>query len=187
VNRPARPSGAASGGSQTVKAAIVIVLVVVVGWLVLKDGKTTKVANSSSPTSSSSTSSGHKKGSTTTTVPTITTTTTPLIAPANVKLQVLNGTQTALLATKWTDKLQTSPGYNVHSPDDATASVTSSVIYVITPGYQREADALAATVGLPATAVYATVPAPTTAPIPAADRAVVNLVLIIGPDLAGSA
>jgi hypothetical protein len=42
-------------------------------------------------------------------------------------------------------------------------------------------------VALPVTAVNQTVPAPASAPIPAAERTTANLVLVIGPDLAGSA
>ena len=71
------------------------------------------------------------------------------------------------------------------TPNDATAKVSSSIIYVLTPGYEAEGQALAAAVGLPSTAVSTTVPA--NAPIPAADKASANLVLIIGPDLAGAA
>ena len=100
---------------------------------------------------------------------------------------MLNGVLTGNLASEWSTKLKANPGYNTLPPDNATAKVAQSQIYVITPGYQREANALAVAVALPVTAVNQTVPAPASAPIPAAERTTANLVLVIGPDLAGSA
>ena len=110
-----------------------------------------------------------------------------LIPPSSIKLQVLNGVLTGSLAGQWSAKLKANPGYNTLTPDNSTAKVATSVIYIITPGYRREANALAVAVGFPVTAVNTTVPAPSSAPIPAAERTTANLVLIIGPDLAGSA
>jgi hypothetical protein len=78
-------------------------------------------------------------------------------------------------------------GYQTEPPDNATTRTTTSAIYILTPGYQSEAYALAATVGLPSSAVNITIPAPATAPIPAAERAKANLVLVIGQDLAATA
>lgn len=121
-----------------------------------------------------------------TTAPAATTPTTVLPA-SQVKVQVLNGVLTGALAGQWSTKLKANPGYQTLPPDNATAKVTASVIYILTPGYGPEADALAAAVGLPSSAVNTTVPAPASAPIPVAERATANLVLVIGPDLAGSA
>jgi hypothetical protein len=100
---------------------------------------------------------------------------------------VLNGVGTGTLAGQWSAKLKANPGYNTLAPDDATAKVAASMIYVLTPGYLPEANALAAAVGLPASAVNPTIPAPLSAPIRATERTIANLVLVVGPDLAGRA
>jgi hypothetical protein len=155
----------------------VIAVVIVVGWLVLSKGSSSTHAASSSTTVH-----------TTTTTPAATpSTTVALIPPASIKLQVLNGLLTGNLAGQWSTKLKANPGYNTLPPDNATAKVAASEIYIVTPGYQREANALAVAVGLPVTAVNQTVPPPSSAPIPAAERTTANLVLVIGPDLAGTA
>jgi hypothetical protein len=183
VNRP-RPGGAASGGTQTVKAVAVVVLVLLVGWLVLLKG--TKTPSTTAAGHTTTTRHGHA----TTTLPGLgtTTTTVALISPANIKVQVLNGVGgTAPLAGDWSRKLHSTAGYDVLTALDATAHVTTSAIYIITPGYTREADQLANAVGLPSTAVVPTIPAPTTAPIPTSVRSVANLVLVIGPNLVASA
>ena len=154
-------------------------MVVVVGWWVLLKGTPSSHVASTTPTTHA----------TTTLRPATppTTAAAALVPPSSIKLQVLNGVLTGSLAGKWSAKLKANPGYNTLPPDNATAKVAASEIYVITPGYQREANALAVAVGLPVTAVNTTVPAPSSAPIPAAERTTANLVLIIGPDLAGSA
>jgi hypothetical protein len=170
--------GGPSSGTQTGKAVLVIAVVILVGWLVL--------AKSNTPTKAASSATTHH--TTTTPAPSgPTTTLAPLVPPPRIKLQVLNGLLTGNLASEWSTKLKANPGYNTLPPDNATAKVAQSQIYVITPGYQREANALAVAVALPVTAVNQTVPAPASAPIPAAERTTANLVLVIGSDLAGSA
>jgi hypothetical protein len=179
VNRP-RPSGAAAGGGQTIKAVIVVAVVVIVGFLILKNGfKSSPSAAGTSPTT--------VRHVTTTTAP-LSTTTQPLISPANIKLQVLNGVGTGQLAGQWSAKLHANPGYNTLTALDATAvGLAKSEIFIITPGYTQEADALATQVGLTPAIVVPTIPPPLTAPIPATARANANLVLVIGRDLAASA
>jgi hypothetical protein len=100
---------------------------------------------------------------------------------------VLNGVGSGQLAAQWSNKLKANPGYHTLPPADATSTVPKSEIYVITPGYQREADALATTVGLTKASIIPTAPPPASAPIPTSARTNANLVLIIGPDLAGKA
>lgn len=169
-----------STGMQTGKAVAVIVVVVVVGWLALAKGTKTP--------STSTAAAAHTSHSTTTrpalTVPT---TTVPLLPPSSIKLQVLNGVGTGSYAGEWSNKLKTKYGYDTLAPDDATTRVLQSEIYVVTPGYQPEARALATAAGVPATAIIATNPVPANAPIPASERSTANLVLIVGNDLAGSA
>jgi hypothetical protein len=159
----------------------VIGVVVIVGWLVL--------AKSSSPThvAATATTAPHHTTTTVTHPTTPPTTVAPLVPPSSIKLQVLNGLQSGNLAGQWSTKLKANPGYNTLPPDNATAKVTASAIYILTPGYQREANALALAVGLPVTAVIQTIPPPATAPIPTTERTTANLVLVIGPDLAGRA
>ncbi len=178
MTQPARPSGTTSGGMQTGKAVLVIAVVVVVGWVILRHGTST-------PTHASTPTTTRQPAVTT---PATTPPTTVALKPASsIKLQVLNGVLTGSLAGQWTTKLKANPGYNTQPPLNATARVAQSQIYIITPGYQREANALAVAVGLPVTAVVGTIPPPSTAPIPTAAKSTANLVLVIGPDLAGSA
>lgn len=162
------------GGTQTGRAILLIVVVMVLGWIVLRHG----------PSSSGPSAQRTAATVTTTTVPT---TTTTLVAPASIKVQVLNGTGSGNLAGQWSSKLKTTAGYNTLAPDDATSKVTASAIYVITPGYVPEAYALATAVGLPPSAVNTTVPAPSSAPIPTSERSKADLVLVVGPDLASHA
>lgn len=177
-----RPMGGrrAEGGVQWAKALVLIVVLVLVGVLILA-----KTGNSSSPRST--TSSHHGTSSTTSSSVPAPSTTTTLLAAGQVKVQVLNGLRTGALASQWSQKLKTQFGYVTEPPDDATVKTTASVIYVLTLGYTGEADQLASQVGLTASAVYPTVPAPATAPIPATERSTANLVLVIGQDLAGTA
>lgn len=173
-NRPPR----GEGGVQWFRALVLIAVLVAVGIVILAKTTSTPAAKTSStrPAAGPST--------TVTTAPTTTTTAPPLPA-SQVKVQVLNGLQSGNLASQWTTKLKTQYGYQTGPPDDTTSKVTASTIYVITPGYEAEADQLAAHVGLTSAAVNPTVPAPASAPIPAAERAAANLVLVIGSDLAG--
>jgi hypothetical protein len=183
MNQPMGPGGTNSnreGGIHTVKAVVVIAIVVALGVFVLARVK--PAPKSSASASGGSATTVHHGGTTTLPPPTTSTTLVPVAA---VKLQVLNGVLTGSLAGQWSAKLRANPGYSVLTPYDATARVASSVIYVITPGYGPEGNALAAVVGLPTTAVQVVVPA--TAPIPPAEKAKANLVLIIGPDLEASA
>lgn len=177
--------GGPGGGVQTWKAVLLIAVLVAIGAIVLNQ------TGKSSPAASSS--SSHRTTTTTTTtthtVPPATTTPTTLVPASHVKVQVLNGASANLpIAGQWTNKLKTSYGYETALADNATSLVTKSVIYVVTPGYQPEADALALTIGLTPASVNPAAPPPATAPIPASQRnSGANLVLVVGPDLASKA
>jgi hypothetical protein len=182
MNQPGRAPTAPSGGTQTVKAVVVIAAVVIIGVVVLHHSPKSTVAGTTTTTQAPHSTTTAKSG-----VPEAPTTTVPLVPPSSIKLQVLNGVLTGNLAGEWSTKLKANPGYNTLPPDNATTKVAQSEIYVLTPGYLPEARALAAAVGLPESAVNETVPAPLSAPIPPAERTAANLVLVVGPDLAGSA
>lgn len=159
------------------RALLIIVVLVVVGVFILdKTGGT--------PAGKSATTVTTRPKTTSTTAPPPTTT-VPLVPPSQVKVQVLNGVLTGSLAGQWSTKLKSQYGYQTQLPDDATAKVASSIIYVVTPGYQGEATQLATTIGLSPSAVSSSLPA--TAPVKASERTTANLILIIGPDLAGTA
>ena len=174
MSQPAGRGG--EGGLQTLKAVIVIAVLVVLGIAVLARA-----------TSSHSATTAASHGSSTSTTTIGSTTTTTLVPAAQIKLQVLNGVLTGSLAGQWSSKLKANPGYDTLAALDATSKVTSSEIYVVTPGYTPEADALAAVVGLPTSAVSTTIPPPSSAPIPSSVISSANLVLVVGPDLAASA
>lgn len=181
----ARPTGGHAprreGGVQWFRALLLIAVLVVIGIVIL-------ARTSSSPANRASNApAGAHSTTTVTTVPSSTTTTAPPLPASQVKVQVLNGLRTGNLSSQWTAKLKSQYGYQTGPPADATSAVTTSVIYVITPGYEAEAQQLAARIGLTPSSVNTTVPAPATAPVPAAERASANLVLIVGSDLAGQA
>lgn len=182
MNRPMRDGGGPGrdGSAQTMKAVVLIVVLVAIGVAVLARSKPNHPAVASTTTT-------RPHSASTTTLPAPTTTVPALIPASQVKVQVLNGVLTGSLAGEWSTKLKTKFGYLTEPADNATAKVAASTIYVLTPGYVPEADALATAVGLQQSAVNTTIPAPSSAPIPSKERATANLVLVIGPDLAASA
>jgi LytR cell envelope-related transcriptional attenuator len=182
VSRQAGPGRSGrDGGIQPLKAILLIAAVVLIGVLVLHHNPNkVKTAGSGATTTRPTTAAS--------TAPPTSTPPTTLVPVSSVKLQVLNGDSATLpLAGEWSSKLHATPGYDTLAGDNATSRVSASVIYVLTPGYGPEALALAEQVGLTAAAVNQTVPPPASAPIPSADRTKANLVLVIGPDLAGRA
>lgn len=108
-----------------------------------------------------------------------TVTTVPVRSPAEVKVLVANGAATAGAATRVNSRLQP-VGYRLGKPTNtATKASASSIAYQV--GYQAEAQAVATTLGLPATAVVAM-----PAPLPVADLQDANILVIVGPDLAAA-
>lgn len=115
--------------------------------------------------------------STTTTPPTPATTAAPR-PPAQVKTLVANGTKTSGAGAKASDTLRKA-GYNVLAPTNTTGPAASSAILFL-PGFASEAGAVATTLGLAPTTVM---PVPT--PSPVANSQTADVVVVIGPDLAG--
>jgi hypothetical protein len=114
----------------------------------------------------------------TTAPPATTTTTAAARPPAQVKALAANGTKTSGAANKVADTLRKA-GYNVLAPTNATTSAQSSSVYYV-PGFLSEAGAVAAALGLAPTAVM---PLPT--PSPVANMNGAEVVVVVGPDLAG--
>lgn len=171
----------AAGGSGGLKAVVLIVVAVAVGVAVLS-----RVGSGHTTGSSTGSHSATTTVVTTTTVPASTTTTTTVPA-SQVKVQVLNGVGYGSLAGEWSEKLKSDFGYVTEPADNATKTVSSSEIYILTSGYLAEAEALAKNVGISDSAIDQTIPPPTSAPIPSSERSTANLVLVIGPDLESKA
>src|SRR5437588_621895 len=112
---------------------------------------------------------------TTSPAPTTTATARP---PAQVKTLVANGTKTSGAGSKVSDTLRKA-GYNVLAPANTTAPAASSAVLFL-PGFASEAGAVATALGLAPTTVM---PVPT--PSPVANTQAANVVVVIGPDLAG--
>ena len=113
------------------------------------------------------------------TTSTTTAVTVPARAPQEVKVLPTNGTAVKGVAGKARDRLQAA-GYNALAPTDAQR-VTSSNVYFTQPDFEREAQAVAEALGLPATVVTAF---PTAPPLPVADGRGATVIVVVGPELA---
>ena len=110
----------------------------------------------------------------------VTTTTQPARSPDQVKVLVANGVGVSGAASKVAGRLQPI-GYILAKPGDTTnKQVTSAVEFA--PGYQAEAQALASSLGMAASAVQ-----PIPNPIPVPDMQGANVVVVVGNDLASAA
>lgn len=161
-----RSTGMAAG-----RGAVLLAVAVVLGIVLLNAADDTPTGVSAGGSATTSTT-----GRTSTTAAPTTIATLPQKTPAEVKLIAGNGTDVKGVARKATDELKAA-GYNVLSPVDAPKVPVSAVYYV--GEYSREAAAVAAQLGLPATTV-----APVPTPPPLADSRGANVVLIVGPELA---
>jgi hypothetical protein len=184
VSRVEGDPPAHEGRTQIGKAIVLIVVVVLVAVLVLhhigsSGAVTTKIgANPSTSTTTTVAQKGHKPKKTKKKVK-------PLIAPSKIKVQVLNGLLSGSLAGNLSAKLKDKPGYETLPANNTTVGDTTSMIYVVTPGYYREAKVLAAAVGLSDKSIHRGVPK--TAPVPAGITSQANLVLVIGTSLKAKA
>ena len=170
-----RPAG---GTVHVGKAAAIIVAGLVLGVIVLRDngfgGGSISSAAVRAPDNFTQTTLGSEEDDATTD-----TTLGGLRAPAQIRVIAVNATGQAGRATQATTRLRQA-GYNALQPGNATQAVTSSrpasVVYVVAPGYDREAAVIAALFGLPASAVQ---PLPTPSPSPdITDNA--NIAVLVG-------
>jgi hypothetical protein len=111
-----------------------------------------------------------------------TTTSTQALAthsPSSVKVLVANGTGTAGVAGKLKTKLAAG-GYDLLAPTNTTSPARASAVYYQT-GYQGDAQAVAAAAGLGVGTLQAM-----TAQLPVANSSGAQVIVVIGPDLAGT-
>lgn len=114
---------------------------------------------------------------TTTKVPPSTTTST--VAHASVKVLVANGTQAPNAAGHFAQVLQ-GQGWNVETPQNTNAAAPASAVYYA-PFQQQAATLIAQELGLPSTTVQPVGPT-----VPVANLSGAEVVVVIGPDLAGN-
>jgi hypothetical protein len=156
------------------RGAALVVIAVVVGLLLLRNGlDTSEVVTSSKDNSAKDSGKDSSKdgssGSTSTTV--------AVKSPAEVTVIVLNGTSVSGAAGKYSTAIG-SAGYQMLTPGDAPTKIPATQVF-FTPGYEREAAAVALAAGAPGTVTPAALPSP-----PPGDVGAANVVVIIGADLA---
>jgi len=173
----ARPAGA---NVHVGKAAALIVVALALGFIVLNDN-----SSGGFRARASTHVSIPDSNFTETTLPSHVTTTTLAAerAAKDIKVIAINATGRAGVASQASAKLRNA-GYNVIAPGNATAAVTNShpvsAIYVVTPGYNREALTIAALFSLPDSAVK-----PLPNPSPSADiRSDTNIAVLVGSGIA---
>lgn len=161
-----------SAGMAAGRGAVLLTVAVVLGIVLLNaadDPRPDRVTAAGPDDDTSDT-------TTTLVAPTTTVVTVPLRPPPEVKVLAANATSVKGVARKVTDQLKAG-GYNVLSPTDAKPAAASAVYF--TGDYQREAETLAAALGLPTT-VVAALPVPP----PLTDARGANVVVLVGPELA---
>jgi hypothetical protein len=98
--------------------------------------------------------------------------------PAQVKVLILNGSGKSGVAKAAKDQLAAA-NYTVLEPGNAKGgTITASIVYFV-PGYDADAQTIAAKLGLPASAAQ---PLPNPVPDTVADAQGANIVVIIGTD-----
>jgi hypothetical protein len=182
VTAPGRSGGAGSSGnrdretagsSNVLRGALLVGVAVVLGLALLAKGF---------PESGGS--SGAAPDATTTTTAAGGTTTSSLPAPhqpAEVKVFVLNGSGLVGVAGQATDLLN-GKGYTTVPPSNTpnNTKVPATVVYAA-PGYEADAQAIAADLGVAATAVQP-MPAAGAEPAVPPDTQGANVVVVLGPD-----
>jgi LytR cell envelope-related transcriptional attenuator len=117
--------------------------------------------------------------STTTTALHPVSTTTSTVAHASVKVLVANGTQEPNAGAHFAQQLQ-QQGWNVSVPQNTTTAASTTTIYYA-PSQQPAATLVASELGVPVSAVQ-----PLTGTVPVANVAGLDVVVVLGPDLAGN-
>jgi len=147
-------------------AVVLVVALAVAGYVGSVVGPHFK--SNAASTSSTTTTSGQQSSTTTTTTP-----------HASVKVLVANGTQESNTAAHFTQILQ-QQGWNTQTPTNSTApAATTTVYYAVF--WQQSATQIATELGVPATAVQ-----PLTTKVQVANTTGIDVVVVIGSDLAGN-
>lgn len=171
-----RSAGAAAG--KGVGLIAIGLLIGIVLYNSVDAAPTTERVSTDQPTATTEAPQASETTSPSTTLP-------PVRKPSEVRVVVVNGTSTKGAAGKVSDPLNKTAGYNTLKPTDATAEVKASppaksFVY-FTPGFEREARAVATFLALDATAA---VKLPNPPPAAPADLNGANLVVLVGQDLA---
>ena len=106
-------------------------------------------------------------------------TTTSTVAHSSVKILVANGTQEPNAGAHFAQQLQ-QQGWSVSVPQNTTSAASTTTIYYAL-SQQPAAALVASELGVPITAVQPLTPA-----VPVANVAGLDIVVVLGPDLAGS-
>ncbi len=164
-------SGRRSGGVPAVRAIIVTAafVVAVVLTLGLIHPATTKSASGSAPVASTTTGPTTHPGASTTTVP-----------ATRVPVLVANASGVSGAAATVSSRLQQVGSWDLLPPVNASTTVPTSHVYYVA-GQQQAAEAIASSLHLPSSAV-----APYTTAAPIATIGAAEVVVVVGPDLAGS-
>jgi LytR cell envelope-related transcriptional attenuator len=166
--RPADPSG----GNST-RGVALLAVAVIIGLLILNrtdEGVSTSDVRIETPTTESDTAA---------TVPAPPTTVRPLRPAADVKVLAANGSDVSGLGRRTADLLKSKGYTNTLSPTDTTRDVPATSVE-FNADFEPEARAVAGALGLPATVVKA-LESP-----PLSDTRGADVVVLIGPDLAGA-
>src|SRR3954468_1070204 len=163
-----------SAAGSTARGVVLLVIALGLGILLLQStdrSPTLTTTQAATPTTVPPTTA--PPAPTTTTLP-------PAHDPKTVKVLAANGSTVNGLALKTKDKVAAA-GYDALSPVTATQKVTATQIWYAA-GYQPDALAIAALLGLPPTAVA---PIPAKVPVPGGTTA--HVVVLAGPDLSALA
>src|SRR5664280_1789699 len=106
-------------------------------------------------------------------------TTTSTVPHSSVKVLVANGTQEPNAASHFAQQLQ-EQGWNIAAPQNTTSAVSSTTIYYAS-SQQQAALLVASELRVPVTAVQSM-----SAAVPVANPTGIDVVVVIGSDLAGS-
>ena len=158
------------------RGAALVVVAVLLGLVLLRNGLDTSEVVTSSKGDDTSTDGGSDDGDGSDSDEE-TTTTLAARPPAEVAVVVLNGTSVSGAAGKYSTAIG-SVGYQMLDPGDAATKIPATQVF-FTPGFEREAAAVALAAGAPATVIPAALPTP-----PPGEVGAANVVLVIGAALA---
>jgi hypothetical protein len=150
---------------------IMVVIALVLGVILLVKGGAVGFDKDETSVDIGSGTQGENEQTTTTTAAPPST-----VAPASVKVVAANGSGTSGLAKKTTEAVGAS-GYTNTVATDASADATASAVY-FAPGFEENAKAIAASLGLPASSVQA-MPA---SPVAKDQPADAGVVILLGSD-----